>query len=508
MVAGIPELLDYQSSIRGSFPFLTVDARTWTFDEVRDAVIAFANGCAQYGTAEGDIIACQLENRIEFIIAWFAAEYLGAVFLPIHPMLPKNVIRELLAPLPLRILVQEHAAVPHEMFPFSSSPPHVFERFDVLRIEGQGRTGSELHLQRPVDPSPDMPSKILFTSGTTGAPKAVVWSRRCEWTWVNAYGNELLPLSPGECVYTCLPLTHVTCQGTVGAALTRGAHAVIDRSFLPFQFWNRVQEVKARMCTCVGTILETLYRRPVLRGEGETPLERIVTAGTPASIWHDFEERFQCTIIETWGQTETASCWFMPRELPMQPGTIGEPVESRFAVRIVRDDGTEAAEGEAGELLLQPTEPQIMADRYIGDQETGQWNRGGWYSTGDLVKKDASGFHFITRTREAIRRHGEMIAPRIIEDAVLEHPNVAAAAAVGVPDHRFANDEAIKLCIIPKSQALWDDSAVTAFLRQRLDRRLLPTWISVYDTFPLTPSTRIRRVELAHDDQPRHTCRY
>ncbi len=508
MVSSIPKLLSDRAAANPDAPFLTVKNDTWTYCQIARLTSILAFRLFDGGVTEGNVVACRLDNCIEYLLTWFACEALGAVFFPLNHLLPDTAAEKLLSNMNAQVLIVDDTLSTTSLQFSKRSAKKLLQRSEISPDSLTASKGIPDVVCTTPRSNHALPAKILTTSGTTGIPKAVIWSRLCEWTWAAAYGTELLPLESHDRVYSCLPLTHVTCQGTVAAALLNGAHAIIDPAFDPFTFWKRIRSHDVRMFTCVGTILESLASRPHSVKDANNPVERIVTAGTPPRIWKDFEQRFGCTIMETWGQTETASCWFMPRQLPMDPGTIGEPVESRFRIRIVNSAGTDASDGEDGELMIQPTKPHLMADRYVGDMESGSWNADGWYATGDIIRRESGAFRFRARTREVIRRHGEMIAPSLIEDVALSHPHVLNAAAVAVRDERFDGDEAIKLCIIPRWPAVWKTSSLTAYLSSRLDRRLLPTWISIYSEFPLTPSTRVRRVALAEDSAVRIRCHY
>jgi len=341
----------------------------------------------------------------------------------------------------------------------------------------------------------------MYTSGTTGIPKGVLWSRRCELVWAYNYGQECLPIEQDESLYCCLPLFHVTCQGTLLAALVRGGRITVDDGFHPFGFWDRIRTADAVMFTFVGSILSALSRRRPDPSDLDNPVRRILGAAAPIDRWREIEDRFGLHIAETWGQTETASCWSWPaRGLPQTPGTVGMP-SKRWDARIVGDDGGDVGPGVAGEVWMKPRADQVMFDGYLGADgpmapTRESWTEDGWYRTGDLLAwTDDGELAFIGRHRDAIRKGGEMIAPSFIEEAALTHPHIVEAAAVGVPADDGVEEEVL-LCVVATEGVELDLTEVTIFLGGALPQYLVPRWLRVLAELPKTATTRVRKVEL------------
>jgi crotonobetaine/carnitine-CoA ligase len=337
----------------------------------------------------------------------------------------------------------------------------------------------------------------MYTSGTTGTPKGVLWSRHCEATWASAYVG-LLGIDEGEGAYCCLPLFHVTCQGTVLGTLLRGGRLTVDARFSAFRFWSRIREADAAVFTFVGTILSVLAKRAPRPDDADNPVRRILGAAAPVDLWREIERRFDVEIVETWGQTETASCWTSPAQLPQRPGTVGRANE-RWEARIVDDEGEEVGPGAVGELWMRPRQAHVMFEGYVGPEGVTDeaWTPDGWYRTGDLLVRDHDGdFAFRGRLREAIRRRGEMIAAGEIEAAALSHPEVLEAAAVGVPADDWGEEE-VKLCVVLGPDGGISPPELVAFLAERLPRFMVPRYVDVRAEMPKTPSTRVQKYRLS-----------
>jgi crotonobetaine/carnitine-CoA ligase len=507
--AGVRALLEDRASRLGSRPLLTLPGASLTYAEADEVANRTANALADLGCRAGDVVMARCGNGLALVATWFACMKLGAVFMPVNPLLRGEPLRRVMAHAGGQVVVCDAGLHPE----LAAVAPGLPRLGHTLVAGGAGgalpagtRSWEALVEAAPsaappaLPDDPAAPAKLMYTSGTTGVPKGVVWSRACEATWARCYGEELVPLAEGETVYSCLPLSHVTCQGTTLAALWNGAHVSVDSSFDPYGFWRRVRAAEAVAFTFVGTILSVLGRRPPRPNDADNPVRRALGAGAPASGWRAFEQRFGLTIVDVWGQTETASCWTMPERLPQRPGTVGRPAP-RFEARLVVDTGEEAATGEAGELWIRPHQALSMFSGYLGEDGAvlRPWDADGWYRTGDLMRRSAEGeLSFVGRRRDAIRRRGEMIAADDVEAGALAHPGVLEAAAVGVAAEDGV-DEDLKLCVVPRPGAVLDPAQLHGFLRQHLPRFMVPRYLDVRTELPKTPTTRVQKYRLREE---------
>jgi len=486
----------------GARPFITLPDGTLSYAEMDALSDRVAAALAGRGYAAGDIVAVLCGNSIPLVAAWFACAKLGAIFMPVNTLLDGPLLGAILAHAGARLALCDAARYP-ALRAVRAEAPRVR---DVIVADGAAPAGATAFTAflteatvpgtviRP-DIDPAHPGKLLYTSGTTGQPKGVLWSRACESTHGAAYARELLPIAEGERLYTCLPLAHVTAQGTVLAALWRGGHVTVDARFDPFRFWARTRAAHARAFTFVGTILSVLAQRPPRPDDADNPVEWALGAATPVGAWRAIERRFGLTIIETWGQTETASCWTAPATLPQRPGTVGR-ASPRFEARLVDERGLEVAPGQIGEMWLRPRHPHVMFEGYLRGGDSSAWTADGWYRTGDLMTRTAEGdYSFQARLREAMRRRGELISARAIEEAALTHPAVLEAAAVGVPAPDGVEDE-VKLCVVPRAGMQPRPAELSAHLRPLLPAFMRPRYIELRTDLPKTASSRVRKVVL------------
>jgi long-chain acyl-CoA synthetase len=208
-----------------------------------------------------------------------------------------------------------------------------------------------------------------------------------------------------------------------------------------------------------------------------------------------FEARFGISVLEAMGLTECASVAFAN---PLAPNArkLGSPgLPLGMEARVVAADGTVMGDGENGEIELRG--PNVMLRYHDDADSTARTLRpGGWLATGDLGKRDADGFYFITgRLKELIIKGGENIAPREIDEALLRHPAVLEAAAVGVPDPEYGQE--ILACVVLKADAKCSEEALRAHCLAELGRYKTPKAFRFVAELPKGPSGKVQRLKLA-----------
>jgi len=221
---------------------------------------------------------------------------------------------------------------------------------------------------------------------------------------------------------------------------------------------------------------------------------RSASAPLPVEHHQAFERRFGVPIIEAMGMTETASVVFCNPQDPAgrRYGSPGLPcgVEARIAGK----DGGQAVDGETGEIVLRG--PNVMQGYFDNPEETAKaFDADGWMRTGDLGYRDAQGYFTITgRIKELIIKGGENIAPREIDEALLGHPAVLEAAAVGLPDADYGQEIYAAVTLKPGVRA--DAQALLEHCREALGRYKAPREILIVDELPKGPSGKVQRLKL------------
>ncbi len=337
---------------------------------------------------------------------------------------------------------------------------------------------------------------LMYTSGTTGVPKGVMLSQS------NLVANALAisaehVLTHRDRVLAVLPLYHINAFAvTMLAPLAHGGSLVMPAKFSAARFWAQAIERQCTWINLVPTMVSYLL-------EGEAPQRaqtaptrfcRSASAALPPEHLRAFEQKFGIGIIETMGLTETAAPAFSN---PLDPalrkiGSVGRA--SGCDARVIDASLAPVADGQTGEIAVRG--PNVMRGYYKDDAATrAAFTPDGWLRTGDLGHRDADGFFFVSgRIKELIIKGGENIAPREIDEALLRHPAVLDAAAVGIPDRHYGQE--IMACVVLRSGQVGDEAALRAFCVEQLGRYKTPKLIRFVAELPRGPSGKVQRLKL------------
>jgi crotonobetaine/carnitine-CoA ligase len=247
----------------------------------------------------------------------------------------------------------------------------------------------------------------------------------------------------------------------------------------------------------IGAMLGILHARPPSPAERAHRARVACVAPVPASIHRECEERFGVLLLDGYGLTETTpGNTYNPYEAARR-GSSGKPAPY-IELRVVGPDGESLRPGEPGEILVRATEPDVLMGGYYKDPEaTQQALRGGWFHTGDRGYLDEDGYlYFIDRLKDVIRRRGENISPVEIEQAALAHPDVAEAAAVGVPSDLPGGEDDVALFVLPRPGAVLDAQAIVRVCEERLAPFMVPRYVGILDEFPRTETQRVQKFAL------------
>ena len=216
------------------------------------------------------------------------------------------------------------------------------------------------------------------------------------------------------------------------------------------------------------------------------------SAPVPSEVLKRFEETFGCLVIEGYGLSEsTCRSTFNPPDRRRRPGSCGMPIGNEM--RVVDDDDQEVADGELGEIVLRGD--NILKGYYKNEEATATAFRNGWFHTGDIGYRDANGyFYIVDRKSDMIIRAGENIYPREIDEVLYEHPSIAAAATIGVPDSLYG--EEVAAFVVLKNAAQADEEELLRFCRERLADYKCPKTVNFVKEIPKGPTGKLLKREL------------
>jgi acyl-CoA synthetase (AMP-forming)/AMP-acid ligase II len=339
---------------------------------------------------------------------------------------------------------------------------------------------------------------LMYTSGTTGVPKGVLLTHGNLVANAKAISAEH-GLREGDRVLGVLPLYHINAfTVTMLAPLAHGGSLAMPPRFSAARFWAQAHDGACTWINVVPTMISYLL-------EGEVPPRaqtralrfcRSASAALPPDHLRAFEARFGIGIIETMGLTETAAPSFSnpidPRQRKL--GAVGRA--SGCEARVVDAALVPLPDGHTGEITIRG--PNVMKSYYKNDASTREaFTPDGWLRTGDLGHRDADGFFFVTgRIKELIIKGGENIAPRELDEVLLQHPAVLEAAVVGVPDPHYGQE--ILACIVLREghAPAAAETALRAFCTERLGRYKAPKAYRFVRELPRGPSGKVQRLKL------------
>jgi crotonobetaine/carnitine-CoA ligase len=464
-----------------------------------DRVRAAAGGLAALGIGKGDTVVVHLPNCAEFVTCWFGLAWLGAV------MVPGN-IASTAAELGYVMDRSEAVAV-------ITSPPlldvvlaardsnHQVKHVVLARAEGERpdttSLDSLLRGERAA-PSPvvmpDDVAEIIFTSGTTSRPKGVLL------THANALRSGIratasFGLQETDRAITVLPAFHVNAQSfTILAALNTGATCIMIEQYSASRFWSQVRAHRASAVTLTATLVRTLLMQPPSPADSEHGLRRNFFALNVTNQEKEaFEQRFGLELLNGYGLSEAMTLVSVaPLHGDRRWPSVGLPAFDRL-IRIVDETGDEVPPGTVGEITVWGTPGRTLMKGYHRDPAaTAAALRDGWLHTGDNGWVDEQGYlYFFDRKKDVIKRGGENISASEVESVLLDHPLVAEAAVIGVPDP--IRDEAVRAYVVPLSGNDISVEELLAHCRDRLAAFKVPTEWELRASLPKTSVGKIEK---------------
>jgi len=491
----IPELLKQRVTAAPDKPFLfsEADNRQFTYTEFEAAVNRTARLLANSGVGKGDVISLLLPNSVEYVIAYFACWQIGALAGPINSLLKAQEIEYVISNSEAKALL-----VNSEYLPIIEA---IRDRLPlVITFDNEAAaTSSVSDTETPgTEISAEDEAIIIYTSGTTGKPKG------CLLTHGNVIANarqitRWLGFSEADRLLTMMPLFHMNAVSvTTMSALYAGGSTVVTQKFSASRFWQIISEYQITSFGSVATMLSmllTTYPDGVPAGLNTRQLRFAMcgSAPVPAEVLKRFEETFNCLVIEGYGLSEsTCRSTFNPPDERRRPGSCGVPIGNEMCV--VDEEDREVPNGELGEIVLRGE--NILKGYYKNDVANASAFRNGWFHTGDIGYRDPEGFYYIVdRKSDMIIRGGENIYPREIDEVLYQHPDVAAAAVVGVPDELYG--EEVAAVVVLKDGAKTSEQQVIDYCKARLADFKCPKTVRFLDDIPKGPTGKLLKRELA-----------
>ncbi len=487
---------------------------TRTYRQLWENGQRIAAGLDDEGMDQGNTFALVMFNHPEFVEAMVGSSIAGTVFVPIDARASGDKLHYLLSFSECRGAIVSDHALPAMMELVDRLP--LLQWIWVLDTEERVVSlprHSRIRIRALEDVLEDripnipvrandlqQPMQLLFTSGTTGNPKAIV-APYARFASIATLGAQV-GLQPGDRPYTGLSLTHANAQCiTLGNALYLGFRAVISRQFTKSRLWEIVRRHGCTVFNLLGGMTTALYSEPPRPDDADNPVRYVFSAGMPASIWKDFATRFNVEIFEFYGTAE-GGLTLNPSGLgPI--GSIGKPPAHLQCV-ILDEEGVELPTGLLGEICFRAANganhPPV---EYLNNLDASEAKtRGGWFHSGDIGHMDEQGWVFFDyRDGSGIRRNGEFIDTAQIEKVIAESDAVADVFVYGYGTMDCApGEKEIIAAVVPTEGQHLDLERLREHCQRLLPRNFLPYHIQQVDEIPKTasekPLERVLRAQL------------
>jgi long-chain acyl-CoA synthetase len=454
---------------RGAVAIVELGGRTLSYGELWDGAARVAGGLRDAGVARGDRVALRLPNGVDWVLAFFGAQLLGAVVVPVNTRFTDEEVGYVL---------EDSGAS------FAFAPGMPLPDGEPVAVD---------------DLQPGDLAAIFYTSGTTGVPKGAMTSHgnfltNCE----NALRARQVDRSEGPSLSTLVsvPLFHVTgCNSQLLPLLEWGGRVEILSNPLDFDgFFEAIAVHRVNQLVSVPAIYHALIRHPKFAELDVSDVRWVSYGGAPivVSLVHAIQAAFpDARVGNGFGLSETASLTsYLPHE---EAAEHADSVGFAMPVIDLAIDEPDAATG-VGELLVRGA--NVVQGYWNKPEATAETFADGWLHTGDLARIDADGLLYIVdRKKDMINRGGENVYCIEVENALASAPGVGEAAAVGVPDEMMG--EKVGAVIVPAAGATLDAAAVIAHCRERLADFKCPQYVAVRaEPLPRNPGGKVLKAQL------------
>lgn len=460
------------------------DGTEWTWAECREQVRSEAAALQALGVRAGDRVIAWLPSGPALVRAWFAINYLGAIFVPLNTAYRGATLQHVINACGARLLLAH---------------PSLRERLDGLALESVERVvsvggpgehalvGDLATFDDSAQPQPWDIQSVIYTSGTTGLSKGVLSPYLQLYTTATVvYGY----LREGEGILVNLPMFHVGGTSSIAIALIRSGSFHLVDGFSTDKFWDQVRRGRCTTTSGLIGIMGAFLMKSPDRPEDRQHTLRCLTGFPVNEQTVRIRDRFGIDYCTGFNMTEVSAP--IVSELNSDVfGACGKP-RSGVECRLVDAHDIEVPDGSPGELIVRSDFPWTFNSGYDGlPAATAEAWRNGWFHTGDILRKDSTGnYFFVDRLKDSIRRRGENVSSLEVEAAVRTHAGVDEVIAVGIP---VESEEEVMVVVVAKSGVTIEPRQLTEWLVPRLPYFAVPRFVRIVDAIPKTETNKQRK---------------
>ncbi|MEU6577138.1 long-chain fatty acid--CoA ligase [Streptomyces sp. NPDC046805] len=451
------------------------------------------------GVKPGDRVGIMLPDTPEFAVAYFGVLRAGGIVVPMNPLLKSREVAYYLGDSGGRLMFAWHDVADEARAGTQQvgAEAVIVDAGGFDELSASGPSEDEV-----VDRHEDDTAVVLYTSGTTGEPKGAELTHANLTRNCDIVATELLGLSDEDVIFGGLPLFHAfgqTC--TLNAAIACGACVTLLPRFDAAKTLAILAGHGVTVFAGVPTIFGRLLRQPDHHAYDVSRLRLSISGGSamPVQVLRDFQDAFHCVVLEGYGLSETSPVTsFNTLQEGPRPGSVGTPIRG-VEMRVVDDDGKDVAHGEVGEIVIRGH--NVMKGYWRRPEETSAAIRDGWFHTGDLGKVDQDGYFWIVgRNKDVIIRGGYNVYPRELEAVLYEHPTVAEAAVIGLPNPDLG--EEVGAAVVLKPGARTTAEELRDYVKRRVAAYKYPRKVWIADALPKGPTGKIVKRDIVPPTEP------
>lgn len=493
----LSDLLETNISEFGEYPFLRFKEKQYTNTECKLFADQFASGLKKNGIAAGDRVIVCMPNCPEVIFAYQGITRAGAIIVPVmftlHPKelhyiaLNSGAKAVITSSLILGNVEKALEGLPSKPFVVIVDQPSSERRLNFYDVKGEDTFVPSSEGRE------DDTAVILYTSGTTGNPKGVLLTHK---NLTSNARNSLNHNKPERgTTIGVLPLAHVYGLTISNICLLVGSSIVIFPTFDTEEVIKAIEKYQVKTFSAVPAMIHALVSYPYADQYNTSSLESVSSgsAPLPVALLHAFEKKFGAKVYEGYGLSEAAPIVTAHKDgIEIKPGSVGIPIPG-VEVKIVDDNGNEAARGEVGELCVRGE--NVTPGYYQNVEESRKVLIDSWLHTGDMARMDEEGYVYIVdRKKDLIIRGGFNVYPRDVEEILTTHESVSEVAVVGVPDEKMG--EEMVACVVVKPGAVVGEEELIRYCQEHLAKNKTPRRIVFLKTLPRNGVGKILKTHL------------
>jgi fatty-acyl-CoA synthase len=444
----------------------------------------------ELGLKQGERVAILAENSLEHFVLLFVAQKTGLIIVPLNYRLSYHEISELLADCtPSLVIVQEKFA---EAIDVATHKPKHLWRLEKLESEGYGKKNEPSAFEALKQIDEDDPIFILYTAGTTGNPKGVLYSHKMLF-WNSINTTLRIDLTSEDRTLTFLPLFHTGGLNVVATPfLHRGAYVCLVKKFDADVVMSLLESEAITIFMGVPTTLKMMADAKAFEQTSVKTVRFAMAGGEPMPLpliekWH----KKGVWIRQGFGMTEVGPNLFSLHQddAVRKIGSIGF-TNFYIDVRVVDDNGNDVPQGDVGELVFKS--PVVTKGYWNNPDATKAAFKDGWFYSGDLVRQDGEGyFYVVDRKKSMFISGGENVYPAEIEKVLYKLPCIAEAAVIAVPDEKWG--EVGKACLVLKAEATISEEELKTLCKENLAKYKVPKFFAFYDALPKSDAGKINK---------------